>query len=230
MQHVESLKDGARLRGYEELIQHLIDLEPVFRKNRKLQPTAFLIPRARADFETALEAGLSGYTSVSHDAMRDVMEIEFLFREFYFEPQHIAQWVTCSDKERFSKFRPFALRQRHAKRLGTQPEDLNEASDYKGHSMFLHVNPYRNPFGGPGMSEASAIPFGHDSYFWEIFEHGRRLLFIAHRLRRKLARHLKSPHGPERGLKHFRDAWKRTQEMQFMSRALIEVMRDERTK
>ncbi len=223
------LLTGARLKGYEELITHLEKLEPVFTMNRRLRGISFLIGRARGDFHTALEAALSGFHSVAHDAMRDVMEIEFLLREFYYEPQHIEQWVLCTPKERNERFRPALLRQRHANRIGKQSQDLAEASDYRGHSMFLHVSPYRNPFGGPGLGDSTML-FADDSCFWEIFEHGHRMLFAAHRLRRKIARHVKSPWGLERGLKQFRDAWERTQEMQAIWQALLEAARQSQLK
>jgi len=218
------LLTGARLKGYEELVRHLEALEPVFGKSKRLRPIAFLVGRARGDFQTALEATLSGYHSVAHDAMRDVMEIEFLLREFYHEPQHIEHWVSYTDKERNDKFRPALLRQRHARRLGREPQDLAEAADYRAHSMFLHVSPHRNPFGGPGLND-SKVPFADDSCFWEIFEHGRRIVFALHRLRRKVARGVKSPSGPERGLKKFRDAWQRTQEMQALFLAMLQAAR-----
>ncbi len=213
---------GARLQGYEELIDHLEKLEPVFKKSRKLRGISFLIVRGREDFQTALAATLSGFHSLVHDAMRDVMEIEFLLRDFYHEPQHIQQWLECIPKERNNRFRPAILRQRHAARLGKQPQNLGEASDYQAHSMFLHVSPYHNPFGGPGLIE-STLPFARDMCFWEIFEHGRRLLLAAHRLRRKVASHIKSPRDQQRGLRHFRDAWHRTQEMQSIWSALLEA-------
>ena len=82
---------GVRLKGYEELIGHLEDLERVFEKSRRLRSISFLVGRARGDFHTALEAALSGFHAVAFDAMRDVMEIEFLFREFYYEPNHIEE-------------------------------------------------------------------------------------------------------------------------------------------
>ena len=219
---------GARLKGYEELIAHLGDLEPVFEKTRRLRPISFLLGRARGDFQTALEAALSGFHSVAHDAMRDVMEIEFLLREFCYEPDHIEQWVSCGPRERNDRFRPALLRQRHARRMGKEPQDLAEAADYRGHSMFLHVSPYRNPFGGPGLGDP-VMPFADDSCLWEIFEHGRRLLLAAHRLRRRVARHVKSPWGPERGLKKFRNAWQRTQEMRAIWQSLLEAAREKKS-
>lgn len=217
---------GIRLKGYEELVHHLTELENIFLKNRRLRAVSFLVGRAKNDFETALEASLSGFHSVAHDAMRDVMEIEFLFRDFYFEPTHLEQWISCSDKERNDRFRPAVLRQRHAQRVAVKPQDMKEAIDYKGHSVFLHVSPYFNPFGGPGLRK-SPVPFADDSGFWEIFEHGRRLLFAIHHLRHKLARHVKAPAGPWRGLKNFRAAWKQTQDMQSILQAIMAVVRDE---
>ena len=222
-QRLSNLLGGVRLKGYEELIGHLEDLERVFEKSRRLRSISFLVGRARGDFHTALEAALSGFHAVAFDAMRDVMEIEFLFREFYYEPNHIEEWVSCSGKERHDKFQPALPRQRHARRVGKQPQDLAEASDYRGHSMFLHVSPDLNPFGGPGLGDQTE-PFADDSCFWEIFEHGRRVLIAAHRLRRKVARHIKSPWGPERGLRRVRDACQATQQMQTVWMALLKVM------
>ena len=224
-ERLSRLSSGARLKGHEELIAHLEELESVFEKSRRLRPIAFLVRRVRGDFHTAMEAALSGFHSVAHDAMRDVMEVEFLLREFYYEPKHIEQWVSCTPKERHDRFRPALLRQRHARRLGRQPQDVGEANDYRAHSMFLHVSPYPNPFRNPGLSD-STMSLANDSCFWEIFEHGRRVLLATHRLRRKVARHIKSPWGLERGLKRFRDAWQRTQEMQAIWLALVEATRE----
>lgn len=221
---LDRLSAGVRLAGYEELLGHLEELEAALQKHRRLKNISFLIGRAHGDFVTAMEAALSGFHSVCHDAMRDVMEIEFLLRDFLAVPDHMEQWLSCTEKERNDRFRPAILRQRHAQRLGRQPQDIAEASDYKGHSQFLHVTPVPNPFGGPGL-KASGLPWADDSCFWEIFEHARRLLFAIHGLRRKIAPRLKTPVGLDRGLKKFRTGWERTQEMQQIFMALIEASR-----
>ena len=208
------------LRGHEELIDHLEQLEAAFQRSRRLRGISFLLGRARGDFQTALEATLSGFHSVAFDAMRDVMEIQLLLRDFYHHPNHIQEWLRATTRELNDTFRPALLRQRYAKLLGKQPQDLAEASDYKGHSMSLHVSPDPHPFGRLGLTELDD-PFASDSCFWDSFEHGRRLLIDAHRLRRKLARHIKSRWGLRRGLKDFRDAWQRTQEMQTFWMALL---------
>ena len=217
----------ARLRGFEELINHLGKLETVFQTSRRLRGISPLIRRVRGNFQLGLEVALSGFHSAAHDAMRDVMEVEFLLRDFYYDSSRIEQWLRATRKELNDKFRPAVLRQRHAKRLGMQPEDVAEASDYRVHSMWIHVSPYRHPFGGTGFSGPEG-PFDTEVCFWEMFEHGRRVLFAAHRLRRKLIRHIRSPWGPWRGLKQFRDAWQRTQAMEAILTALVEVRRQNR--
>lgn len=151
------------------------------------------------------------------------MEIEFLLRDFYYQLVNIFDWLTCSAKERNDRFRPAILRQRHAQRIGRQPQDLGEALDYRAHSELLHVSPYESPFGVRGLGRAEIV-FG-DACFCEIFEHARRLLFECHRLRRKLARHVRSPAGPLRGLKKVRDAWERTRQLQAIWLALLQTAR-----
>ena len=220
-QHLAHYADGARLRGYEELLEHLEQLESVFHQSRRLRGLAPLVRRVRGDFQLALEVTLSGFHSVAHDAMRDVMEAEFLLREFYHCPIRIDEWLGATPDELRRDFQPAGLRRRHARRLGREPSDLGEHHDYRGHSMMIHVSPYAHPFGGTGFTGPGG-PFDTDVCFWEMFEHGRRILFEAHRLRRKLARHIKSPWGPRRGFKHFRDGWQRTQEMQAIWMALIQ--------
>lgn len=211
--HLSQYLHGARLRGHEELIGHLEELQTVFQRSRRLRGISPLIGRVAVDFQVALEATLSGFNFVAHDAMRDVMEVEFLLREFYYTPASIEGWLRATQKELNDKFRPAVLRQRHAARLGVEPQDLPEASDYRGHSALLHVIPHPLPLVGRDGVGQSEGPFDTEICFWEMFEHALRLLVVAHHLRRRIARHLKSPWGPWRGLKRFRDGWDSTQEM-----------------
>ena len=73
------------------------------------------------------------------------------------------------------------------------------------------------------MSTPSA-PFGEDAVFWEIFEHSRRFFLQAHGLKRQRAPRLKMDR-PEKAeqLQDFWDAWRRTQEMQFIAFALVKT-------
>lgn len=226
---LSSYQNGIRLKGIEELLVHLRKLHDAFERSNDLRPIAFLLFRAYADFQTALEASLSGFNSIAADSMRDVMEIEFLLREFYFEPDNIHKWLTCSEEERLNNFRPGVLRQKYANRVGKQPKDLMEAFDYKGHSISLHVSPGFNPFGGPGLIPPQ-LPFGDDAGFWEIFEHARRLVFAAHFIKRKLAPQIRGPANPNRELKQFRKGWLATRNMQEMALAIARFMYEEENK
>jgi hypothetical protein len=227
----ESLRDArlahyandVRLAAYEQLQTHLEGVWRDFQKHEVLIELAFLAWRAKGDFETCLESTLSGYPAVAQDSMRDVMEIEFLLREFFFEPNHIGDWLACSDKERHERFRPALLRQRYAKRLGKQPQDLGEAADYKGHSMFLHVSPRANPFGGPGLV-VDVSPSGADGGFWEMFAHARSIVHAFYFLRKKIAPKLKASVQAPRSLTLLRRAWEQTQRTQMLWLAAMQVM------
>jgi len=200
---------GATLKGCDELLNHLTAVELTFRADSQLKDIAFLIARARGDFETALETTLAGLHAVVFDSMRDVMEIEFLLRDFVDNPGHMNEWLTVSDRKRREKFDPAMLRKRFAERQGSKPEDMIEAKDYKAHSQYLHVTPYSNPFGSPGFVDDSH-PGILGAYFWELLEHGRRLIFVIFRLQNNIEtfQALSEQNGPNLPL--FHDAWERS--------------------
>jgi hypothetical protein len=225
--HLASYLTGARLAGLEELLRHL-ELTAKSLKDGEGRGIAYLLTRANADFETALESALSGYANVAHEAMRDVMEIEFVLREFLEDPPSLEAWFKAPPKELHDRFRPALLRQRHANRQGKQPQDLSEATDYKGHSIFLHVNASSSPFAMKGLASAN-VPFGIDICFWEMFEHARRLVLVLHGLL-ETGRFPKARNpDPETKLPKFKEGWQRTQEMQQIFLALIEAAKtDER--
>ena len=203
---IERLKKGIRFRGYEELLKHLTEMKRVYDKDKELSKISFLISRIKDDFEIALEAILSGYYRTAHEAMRDVMEVEFLLRDFFYQQENINFWLTLNEKERKRQFASIILRQRHAKRIGKEVQNMTEAADYKAHSMMLHVNP---PI--PPIEIIKNIP---DSGFWEVFEHAKRVLFQVHDLCKKIAPKLDVPDEPKRGLNKIKKAYDATQEMQ----------------
>ena len=61
---------------------------------------AFLVERAEADFQTAIEATLSGYQGVAADAMRDVMEIECLLLDFAVNGGGADEWLNADESLR----------------------------------------------------------------------------------------------------------------------------------
>ena len=146
--------NGATLRGVEELLSYLHEAEKNFSENSHLKLISRLVKRLGGDFETGIEAFLAGFHSVLFDTMRDVMEIEFLLRDFLIWPTHLDEWFNCNDEVRYNRFRPAVLRQRYANFVKERPQDLQEATDYKAHSQFLHVTPYVNPSGQIGISDS----------------------------------------------------------------------------
>jgi len=211
---------GVRLGGFEQLLEHLDVVHKVYSASETLQKVAFLVKRSVGDFVTALDAAMSGNHNVAHDAMRDVMEIEFLLRDFSLDVSRINVWLTANNDNLYKRFRPAVLRQRFATHLGVQVNELSEATDYKGHSMFLHVGPRQNPFGMPGIAEQIDL-FAVDSCFWEIFEHARRLLIAIDTLGQRVEAGIMATHNPEK-LDKLGNAWERTQEMQQIWQQLIQ--------
>ncbi len=211
---------GARLAGLNELLIHLDLVRQSLADHGLDYKVGFLLNRAAADFETAVEAALAGYVGVAHDAMRDIMEIEFLLRDFAAAPDYLDRWLTSSDAERRTFFSANQLRQRHAGRLGVTVEKLPEHTDYKGHSVVLHVTPARTPFHAKGLS-SSEVPFGVDMAFWDIFQHAHRLLFTIHDL--LLTEQFAAVENPDPHdmLPLVRSGFERTQEMQAIFLALL---------
>jgi hypothetical protein len=203
---------GLRLTGLEELLSYLSSVEEAFNEHKRLSKIAFLVARTRLDFETAIEATMSGIHSVVFDAMRDVMEIELLLIDFGLEPKHVDEWLNADARTLQRQFSPGALRSRYARALKVAPQDVEGYADYKGHSMFLHVTPRNNPFGNKGITTMDDA-FLVDSCFWDIFEHARRIIRIVHLVRRRLAPQQRTGPNPMRSLKDVRQAWRATQEM-----------------
>jgi hypothetical protein len=171
------MRDGVRFAGLEELLLKLDEVADAWAADPQLEPIAFLVRRATADFETAIEAGLSGYPTVAADAMRDVMEIELLLLDFYVDPERVRLWLNADRATRLRDFAPGALRRRLID-LGLH-EIVGTAdvqTDYQAHSEALHVTPHQIPvpFLFKGYVDAQDV-ISLDSSFVEIFEHGRRL-------------------------------------------------------
>jgi hypothetical protein len=124
--------NGVRLLGFEELIEHLDTVHSVYENHSQLSKVALLISRSKSEFITALEATLSGFHTVAHDAMRAVMEVELLLRDFSLDIRRLDEWATADPKQLNDKFRPSVLRQRFSNHVRAPVNDLTEAQDYKG--------------------------------------------------------------------------------------------------
>ena len=218
---------GARLRGLAEYLTYLDGVEDRFRSTDALKKVAPLIARAKADFEVAFEASLSGLVSFALDAMRDTLEIEYLLLDFTSRPANIDAWLTSSERERMRRFQPRVLRDRlSADSPGLEFRFTNDL-DYKGHSMALHVSPIRLPFSGRGLrTDHTEI----DLCFWEIFEHARRIAVASEDLEIALVPARKPEQELDDRLPAFKDGWKRTQEMQHIIVAMMNATMQEARK
>jgi hypothetical protein len=166
--HLQAYRNGVRFAGIEEWLQHLNALRESLERTTTAPKIAFLYERVRSDYVTALEATLSGYPSVTHDAMRDVMEVELLVRDFAADFPRLAQWLGADKRDLQRNFQPVHLRERHARRVGVEARQLPEAADYAGHSGVLHVNPHTPGLFRKGLVEASDT-FRIDMCFWKCF-------------------------------------------------------------
>ncbi|MFZ0246621.1 hypothetical protein [Candidatus Binatus sp.] len=115
---LESYREGVLLSGLDALLNFLVAARSSFEKHAKLRKIGFLLDRAKADFETALDATLAGFNSVASESMRDVMEIQFLVRDFAAEPENLEEWLNADRELLYKKYRPVLLRSRYKKRLG----------------------------------------------------------------------------------------------------------------
>lgn len=177
---VEYKPTGHRLMGLQQLLSHLDGVADAVGDGTPAEEAlARLIRRTARDFETAPEAGLSGYLSVAFDSMRDVMEATDLILLFSADPTLIEQWRVWTS-EHWKSFAPRAVRRKLM--TGSVKYTSPQASaDYRGHSAALHVSPIEIPFAPRGI--APEDNFMSDAYWWEIFSHGRELVFALDRLR-----------------------------------------------
>jgi len=178
---------GLRLDGLDEWLGYLKNLEAAFESEATLSQVSFLIKRIRDDFETAIEASLSGLHSIVFDTMRDVMEIWMLLQEFAHDPARLPKWLGSSDQELANDFAPRELRRRQAARLGVKREDLPETTDYRGHSRSLHVSPKSFPWERKGIVSKESDEFMTDMCYWEMFGHAKSIAIVVTNLAAALA-------------------------------------------
>jgi hypothetical protein len=209
------------LKGIEQLLGYLDLVANAFSGEAALRPLVPLIERSRADFTTALEATLSGYLAVATDAMRDVMEIEYLLLLFAIDHQKLDEWLAATSNELRRNFIPVLIRQR-LNAAGEPPFRTSaESVDYRGHSETLHVTP--RPQWPIRRGFSSDQGWSGDLGFWELFEHARRLNHAIKRFTKASSASPAVRKVVRARLKDFQDGWKRTQEMQAVFMALVEA-------
>ena len=63
----------------------------------------------RANYEMGIEAALAEMRDLVFNAMRDVMEIEYLLIDFTHNPEHINEWLGMPFDKPMRKFSPVQL-------------------------------------------------------------------------------------------------------------------------
>jgi hypothetical protein len=220
-ERLAGLIDGMRLRGLEQLYVYLDAAIESYASLPAIADLVFLLNRVRADFQTALEATLSGYQGVATDAMRDVMEIEGLLLDFATTPANAQEWLKADRRLRMQKYGPVHVRDR-LKDAGISPysDEGFEPVDYRSHSEALHVTPLQSPLSGRGPEPAEdPLVLNADVGFMEMFEHGSRIM-KAIDLLRFVALGAPDNFQPLAARDHFDDAHARTHQMQVMIVAL----------
>ena len=223
-QALSRLLNGGRLAGADALLRHLRRLEEAWTQDATLDRLAPLIDRLVRDFYTAVEAVLSGFAAVCTDALRDVMEIENLLRDFSADVAQVEAWLSHDPRKGPGVFGPGNVRKR-IRDAGVGSSSALENADYAAHSIALHVNANseRAPLFRKGLIDDHS--FEGDAGFWEIFEHARRVLGALDLARDRLASDpSRIPDGIAAG--PIREAWERTQEMLAVYIALLEVSAD----
>jgi len=89
----------------------------------------------------------------------------------------------------------------------------------------LHPSPHRFPFSARGLSDDE---FADDAGFWEMYEHGRRVLLALDRLRDAVDEDWTDVSRADE-LIDFIDGWKRTQEMQGLYLAVLQATMERRS-
>jgi hypothetical protein len=166
------------LPGLNRLLERLDLAGDAYEKDDRLKPATVLVRHARADFEAAIVCTFSGLSFACRDQVRDVMEIEYLLRDFRYDLPRLDQWAKASPDEERNRFAPGNLRQREAQRRGIGVNELVDSLDYKLHSKALHVtkDSFRSVARGVESDRGQVGVLHGDQDLWEIFVHAGRLL------------------------------------------------------
>lgn len=171
--------DGPYFSGLNKLLEHLDEAVKSFSEIDTLRPAVSLIERVKADCEVAIVCVFSGMSAAANDQMRDVMEIEYLLKDFSHNLDRLKQWAAATPEEERRFFSSNTLRQREANHQGVELSKLQDAVDYKNHSRELHVSKtsYRSVPRGIDSTFGRTGDLHADMGVWELFWHSRNLLF-----------------------------------------------------
>jgi hypothetical protein len=170
--------DTPILPGLNRLLERLDLAGDAYDKDDRLKPASVLVRRAHEDFACAIVCSFSGLSYACRDQVRDVMEIEYLLRDFRYDLGRLDQWAKATPDQERARFAPGILRQREAKRRGIGINKLVDSLDYSLHSKALHVSKasLRSVSRGVEADRGQIGVLHGDQDLWEIFIHASRLL------------------------------------------------------
>lgn len=205
---------GTYFAGFDEIADVLDAVKKAFDQSSRLMDIAFLVTRVGKDFASAIDAALSGFNGVVLDTMRDVMEVEYLFRDFSNDSSRISMWLEADRSILLREFSPSALRRRIADAAGKRPQDLPDAFEYRLHSEGLHVSPsfILSDLAGKGFADVPSRR-ATEFAFAEMFEHARRFLLAANSLGATAAGSAWTGPDVRTAMPEAAKAWERTQAM-----------------
>jgi hypothetical protein len=129
------------LSGLDALLGWLDDVEQ-WADGRWSGALQILVQRVRGDVETYVEAMLSGSDAVCSDAARDLMETEFLIRDFVADPGRAEAWMAADRRGLVRDFGPGPVRAREAERRHPGAcNALPDEAEYQVHSQVTHPTP-----------------------------------------------------------------------------------------
>lgn len=164
------------LAGLGEGRDHLASLSKLYGTLGDACDIAFLVDRAVDDIDLGFESLLAGRHGLVGDAMRDVMEIEMLLRDFAGDKDRLERWLKSDDRTRRREYAPAVVRRRVAEDLYPgKALDLPEAREYSAHSVALHPTPYRPLTGGREFCETTD-PHTIHHLLGELVEHTARVI------------------------------------------------------
>jgi hypothetical protein len=165
-------------QGFDELFAFFNLSIDRFASIAEIKPLTVLIDRLRQDFETGLMSFLCGMDQATFDAMRDVMEIGYLLRDFTMDHSHVAEWFSLDDLARLKRYTPNTLRQRYATSRRVAVVDLPDSKEYRAHSSMLHVSPSQDWLIQRGVSRSQHAQFGASFALADLMHHARDTVFL----------------------------------------------------
>jgi len=127
------------------------------------------------DLASGLSQGFAGYYQQAWDAVRDVVELQFLFDDFTGDAEKVMRWATMSRTDREKEFRPVQVRKRLDDRYEHTGEKRRAAYQMLS-TMASHASPEGFTLTMPKDNMSETGPFFEErflrAFLGDIAQHG----------------------------------------------------------